>query len=138
LILLIEDNQADAALVREALEEHDVKGELLLITDGDKAIRYIDAMERQQAGCPDLVILDLNLPKRSGREVLQSIRRSAHWRNTTVVVLSSSDARQDQADAMDLGARRYISKPLRLEEFLRLGAVFKELLDTPGNQSVPS
>jgi len=128
LILLIEDNLADAMLVREALEEHRVEGDLLIIADGEKAIRYIQAVDIRAADCPDLMIIDLNLPKRSGREVLQAVRQSVGCRNATVVILSSSDTQQDRAESIELGANRYIRKPLLLEHFLALGAEFKALL----------
>jgi DNA-binding response OmpR family regulator len=128
-ILLIEDNLADVGLVREALVEHGVEGELLVIGDGDKAFRFVQGLDIQPANCPDLVILDLNLPKRSGREVLQAMRQSANCKDTTVVILSSSDAQQDRTDARVLGANLYLQKPSRLEEFLGLGAIFKALLE---------
>lgn len=131
---MIEDNLADAGLVREALEEHGVQGELLVISDGDWAIRFIRALETQPRECPDLVIVDLNLPKRPGREVLEVMRQSEKCRDVSVVVLSSSDAPQDQADAFRLGATKYIRKPLRLDEFLKLGATFREILESARNK----
>jgi CheY-like chemotaxis protein len=127
-ILLVEDNPADAGLVREALEEHNVEGELIVLNDGEKAIGFIQALDAHPASCPDLVILDLNLPKKSGRVVLECMRRSPICGRAPVVILSSSDAQQDRADAARLGANRYIRKPSRLEEFLSLGAVFKATL----------
>lgn len=132
--MLVEDNPADAGLVREALEEHGVEGELLLISDGDRAIRFIQALENRPVNCPDLVIVDLNLPKRPGRDVLEAMRKSPKCGDVTVVVLSSSDAPQDRADAFRLGATRYIRKPLRLDEFLRLGATFREMLESAQNK----
>jgi DNA-binding response OmpR family regulator len=72
--------------------------------------------------------LDLNIPKKPGREVLEWLRRSVRGRCVPVVILSSSDAQQDRADVAHLGADRYIRKPSDLEEFLSLGAVFKEML----------
>jgi two-component system, chemotaxis family, response regulator Rcp1 len=128
-ILLVEDNSADVGLVREALEEHGVDCELLVIGDGDKAIRFIQALDTEPAVCPDLFIVDLNLPKRPGRDVLQSMRQNAKCKGATVVILSSSDALRDRTEALELGASRYIRKPLRLEEFLALGAVFKQMLE---------
>jgi DNA-binding response OmpR family regulator len=122
-------------LVREALEEHCVDCELLVIGDGDKAIRFIEALDAEPAVCPDLFIIDLNLPKRSGREVIQSTRQSAKCKSATVVILSSSDALRDRTEALELGASRYIRKPLRLEEFLGLGAIFKEMLEASRNKS---
>ena len=123
----MEDNPADVALVREALEEHGVEGELLVITDGASAISYV---QKPGVCCPDLVILDLNLPKRSGREVLQAIREDVAFRETSVVILSSSGAQEDLADSLAGGARKYIRKPLRLEEFLGLGAIFRQMLES--------
>jgi two-component system, chemotaxis family, response regulator Rcp1 len=134
-ILLVEDNSADVGLVREALEEHGVDCELLVIGDGDKAIRFIQALDTEPAVCPDLFIVDLNLPKRPGRDVLQSMRQNAKCKGATVVILSSSDALRDRTEALELGASRYIRKPLRLEEFLALGAVFKQMLEASRNKS---
>lgn len=133
-IVLIEDNPADTGIVRAALDEHGVDCELVVLSDGEKAVRYIQPFDTRPRACPDLLIVDLNLPKRSGREVLQSVRLSVKCRTAPVVVLSSSDAQQDKEDSARLGANRYIHKPLHLEEFLRLGAVFKAILeagDTP-------
>jgi CheY-like chemotaxis protein len=127
-ILLVEDNPADAGLVRKALEEHGVKGQIILLADGEMATQFIQCLDAQQVACPDLVILDLNIPKKPGREVLEYLRRSMRCRHVPIVILSSSDAQQDRADAARLGADRYIRKPSHLEEFLSLGAVFKETL----------
>lgn len=131
MILLVEDNPGDAGLVRRALEEHDVDGELMILSDGEQAIQFIHALDAQPIDCPNLVILDLNLPKKSGREVLESMRSSQRCSQIPVVILSSSDAKQDKADADRLGASRYIRKPSRLEEFLSLGAIFKKALVPP-------
>lgn len=130
-ILLVEDNQADAGLVREALEEYSVPGELLVIPDGDKAIRFVRALDEHSAKCPDLVIVDLNLPRQPGSEVLKAMRQSPVCRNATVIILSSSDAQTDVTAAFNLGATKYIRKPLRLDDFLKLGAVFKSILEAP-------
>lgn len=126
-ILLIEDSQADAGLVREALLHHSVEGELLVIRDGDAAIRYVENIESTER-CPDLVIVDLNLPKRPGREVLERMRQHPCFRHATVAIFSSSNAEQDRALAFGFRVSRYIRKPLRLDDFLNLGAVFKALL----------
>ena len=131
-ILLAEDNPADAALVRKALEEHGVEGELLVIDDGEMAIEFIQALDADlSAACPGLAIIDLNLPKKPGREVLERMRLSQRCRHIPVMILSSSDAERDRADAARLGATRYIRKPSRLEEFLSLGAIFKAALSMP-------
>ena len=100
-----------------------------MIGDGDKAIRFIQSLDCRPDDCPDLVIIDLNLPKRPGREVLKDMRQSPTWKHAKIVVLSSSDVPEDRADALQLGASQYIRKPLRLKEFLSLGAVFKAILE---------
>jgi len=127
-IFLVEDNPADAGLLRKSLEQHDFEGELVIATDGESAIQFIDLMDSQQVECPHLVIIDLNLPKRSGREVLVRMRRSARCGKVPIVILSSSDVQQDKADAARLGATQYLRKPSRLDEFLDLGRIFKDIL----------
>lgn len=127
-ILVVEDNPADVGLVREALEEHGVEGQLLVVADGHEAMRVIDNIESGQVSCPDLFIVDLNLPKEPGREVLKRLRLSEKCRHAPVVILSSSDAQRDRDDAEGLGVSRYIRKPFRLEEFISLGGVFKAML----------
>jgi chemotaxis family two-component system response regulator Rcp1 len=128
VILLVEDNPADVGLVRKALEEHEVGGELLVAADGEIAIQFIEGLDAQPAARPDLIIIDLSLPKRSGLEVLERLRRSAHCGQVSAVILSSSNTQQDQSDTARLGASRYISKPSRLEDFLGLGGIFKAML----------
>jgi CheY-like chemotaxis protein len=127
-ILLVEDNPADANLVREALEEHQVECELLLITNGEKAIEFIQQVESGQDPPPDLVILDLNLPMKPGSRVLQQFRASSRCPRVPIVVLSSSDSYKDRQQARRLGASRYCKKPTRLMEFLSLGGIFKQML----------
>jgi len=127
-ILVVEDNRADANLIREALEEYQVQAELVMVSDGEVAINLIHEIDVSAEPCPQLIILDLNLPKRSGAEILQAVRRSEICRNAQVVILSSSDAQQDRAQAEILGANRYIKKPSRLEDFICLGGVFRDML----------
>jgi DNA-binding response OmpR family regulator len=129
-ILLVEDNPADSMLVRKALEEHEFSGELTVVADGETAIHLIQSLDQEsRADCPDLVIIDLSLPRKSGHEVLKAMRRCEKCRHTPVVILSSSDAVQDKADAARLGASRYFRKPSQLEDFLGLGATFKEIIE---------
>jgi CheY-like chemotaxis protein len=124
----VEDNAADAGLVREALEEYEIEGEVVVLTDGEEAIQFIQGLESQPANCPNLFIVDLSLPKKPGREVLECIRLSKKCRQAPVVILTSSDAQEDKDDAMRLGIGRYIRKPSHLEEFISLGAIFKAML----------
>jgi DNA-binding response OmpR family regulator len=125
---LIEDNPADVLLVREALEENGVRCELINITNGELAAEFIQAFDADESCGPDLVILDLNLPRKSGLYVLECIRASHKCNHVPVVILSSSDSQKDKSDAATLGASRYIRKPSRLADFLQLGSVFKEML----------
>jgi CheY-like chemotaxis protein len=130
-IVLVEDNPADIRLVRTALEQHGVAGELVVFRDGEKAIQFIDDIEAGSGRCPDMMIVDLNLPKRPGHEVLQCRDRSGKLRNVPVVVLSSSGAAQDRDQAARLGATLYLRKPSRLDEFLGIGATFRQILGLP-------
>lgn len=125
----MEDNRADVELVREALLEHEVEGELMVVTNGESAIEFIRSLDAQRAECPGLIILDLNLPKRHGLEVLEFVRQSASCHRAQVVILSSSDSLQDRSEATRLGASGYLRKPSRLQEFMSLGAVFKAMLE---------
>jgi CheY-like chemotaxis protein len=129
-ILLVEDSLADVGIVREALEEHGVEGEVTVLIDGEMAIQFVQDIDSQLLTCPHLIIVDLNLPKKPGREVLEYIRRSTICRETPVVILTSSDAHQDKQDAKRLGVSRYLRKPSRLSDFISLGAVFKAILES--------
>ena len=117
-------------MVRLALEEHGVEGELVVIADGEKAIEFIQSLDDGKAPCPHLAILELNLPKKPGRAVLERMRLSEHCQHIPVIILSSSDAERDKAEAAHFGASRYIRKPSKLDDFLRLGAIFKAALSS--------
>ena len=127
-IVLVEDNPGDVALVREALYEHEIRSELTVLFDGERAFELFDRLDRERMRCPDLVLLDLKLPKRDGHEVLEHMRASVQCAHVPVVVVTSSNAREDRDKAAKLGATRYIRKPHRLDEFIQLGAIFKEIL----------
>jgi DNA-binding response OmpR family regulator len=114
--------------VRAAIAEHGVNCELSVIPDGAKAIAYLDEIDSSSSRCPDLVVLDLNLPLRTGLEVLQRIRGTGSCSQMPVVILSSSEAHRDKMAALTLGANRYISKPYDLEEFLKIGSTLKDML----------
>jgi len=101
--------------------------------DGEKAIEFIEQIEYGAGTCPDMLIVDLNLPRRPGRDVLQSRDCCGKLRNVPVVVLSSSDATQDRDNSLSLGANLYLRKPSRLDDFLRIGAALREILRLPPN-----
>lgn len=129
-ILIVEDNSGDAALLRQSLREHGVKMDIVFLTDGERAMQLIDEVDSGIRPCPSLVVLDLNLPRRTGAEVLRKIRASASCRTVPVAICSSSDAAKDREEAAQLGANRYIRKPSNVEEFLRIGAALKSLLES--------
>jgi CheY-like chemotaxis protein len=129
-ILLIEDNPGDVLLVREALKEHEVTTPLFVITDGEKAVEFIEKLGKDGDGpCPALVLLDLNLPKRTGHDVLSRMREMKRCEHTPVVILSSSDAPADRRAAAAFNISRYIRKPSTLDEFMMIGAVIRQLLE---------
>jgi len=134
VILLAEDNPADVYLIREALKEHGVDCAIQTATDGRDVLALIDSND--PGWHPDLIILDLNLPRHDGIELLRKLRSTAGLDNVPVVVLTSSDSPRDRATATELGATRYLSKPSNLEHFLELGAIFKKLLMHEGQTTV--
>ncbi len=133
LILLVEDNAGDVYLFRRALQSAQVKCELMVMPDGAEAMCFVRG-EGKYAGSamPDLVVLDLNLPKKSGLEVLTAIRESGDFASVPVAILSSSASQQDVARTRQLGANWHITKPAELDEFLRIGEVFRGMLGSHG------
>jgi DNA-binding response OmpR family regulator len=126
---MVEDNAGDVLLFREALSENKLDCDLEVIEDGEKAIEHIGLLERTGSALPSLVILDLNVPKRSGREILARLRSTPAWAATPIVILSSSEAPDDRQYAAAMGASLYIRKPLDLEEFLAIGGVIRRMLE---------
>lgn len=118
-ILLVEDNPGDVRLTREALTESKLNIELHVVRDGEEAMAFLrreGAYVNSQR--PDLVLLDLNLPKLDGREVLARLRADANLRRIPVVVLTVSTAEEDVLRSYDLAANCYISKPIDLDQFV--------------------
>jgi chemotaxis family two-component system response regulator Rcp1 len=118
-ILLVEDNPGDVRLTREALKEGKVCNNLNVVDDGVKALAYLRREPPYEGSVrPDLVLLDLNLPRKDGREVLGEIKSDPSLRSLPVVVLTSSGAEQDILKAYDLHANCYVSKPVDLDQFI--------------------
>ena len=134
VILLIEDSSADVYLVRESLTKHLKEFELQVVNDGEKAFKLIEAADLDTSmPCPSLMLLDLNLPKRSGQEILQRLRQSPRCGHVPVVILTSSDSPADRAETAKLGATAYFRKPPDLEEFMQIGMVVERVLDRQKN-----
>jgi len=123
--LLAEDNPGDVRLFCEALESRAVPFELTVATDGEKAIAIVDNASPKQL---DLIVLDVNLPRHKGDEVLRHIRSEPSLSKVPVIVLTSSAAPADQATAFWLGADLYIRKPSDLEELLEVAKVIEDML----------
>lgn len=120
-ILLVEDNAADILLTEEVLKDSKLRLKLNVVRDGVEAITYL-RREGQYANVnkPDLILLDLNLPRKDGREVLKEIKSDDHLKSIPIVVLTTSDTDEDILRSYNLGANCYISKPLSLEEFAQI------------------
>ncbi|HEU4455698.1 MAG TPA: response regulator [Longimicrobium sp.] len=118
-VLLVEDNPGDVRLTREALREGKVRNNLNVAADGIEALAYL-RREGGYAGSvrPDLILLDLNLPRMDGREVLEVIKADPALRSIPVVVLTSSQAERDIVRAYDLRANCYVSKPVDFDQFI--------------------
>jgi two-component system, chemotaxis family, response regulator Rcp1 len=118
-ILLVEDNPADVMLIREALALFRVPFRLQTAGDGESALDLVFPHDGMR-GCPDLIILDLNLPKLSGHEVLQTIKTDERTRTVPVIVMSSSDSPGDVQRAYEFHANSYVRKPGNLDDLFRI------------------
>jgi CheY-like chemotaxis protein len=134
-ILLAEDNPADVFLIRTALEEHGVDSPLEVVADGSQVLQILNQEQTLPSAQLGLIILDLNLPRHDGIEILQRLRQTEQLSAIPVVILTSSDSPRDRIVASQLGAARYLRKPSNLDQFLNLGAVFKEVLGQSGENT---
>jgi CheY-like chemotaxis protein len=117
-VLLVEDNPADADLTRETMESGKLRMNITVVGDGEQALDYL--LKRGayvNAEPPDLILLDLNLPKVDGREVLAEMRKHPDLRAIPVAILTSSDAERDVISSYELGANCFVTKPVGLEAF---------------------
>lgn len=121
-ILLIEDNPGDVELTKEALLDSGRINNLLnVIMDGEEALDYLFKRGlHTSATTPDIILLDLNLPKVDGREILREIKQDANLNSIPVIILSSSEAASDIQETYDLHANCFVTKPVNLDEFLRV------------------
>jgi chemotaxis family two-component system response regulator Rcp1 len=120
-ILLVEDNPGDVRLTREALKEAKFRNTLQVVGDGVEALAYLRQEGQYSAAIrPHLIMLDLNLPRMDGREVLAAVKKDADLRRIPVVVLSSSQAETDIARAYELHANCYVTKPVDIDHFLQV------------------
>jgi two-component system, chemotaxis family, response regulator Rcp1 len=125
-ILLVEDNPGDVRLTKEALRDDKIRNDITVVTDGVEALAYL----RKEAGYetairPDMILLDLNLPRKSGLEVLREIKADENLRRIPVVILSTSQAERDIVQSYDLHANAYVSKPVDLDQFISVVRVIE-------------
>jgi len=125
-ILLAEDNPSDVLLVRHVLQEHDIPNELHVISDGAEAISALTLLGRPNGiPRPDLLLLDMNLPKVDGPQFLSEFRRHPLCSGVPVIVFSSSDQARDRSRVQAFDVAHYFKKPASYDEFLELGALVK-------------
>jgi CheY-like chemotaxis protein len=128
-VLIAEDNPADVYLLREAMNQQGEKVELVVVSDGEEALDFIERRGRfSNEPRPDLFVLDLNLPKMDGSDVLRRIREKEDYATVPVVVLTSSDSPKDRSIISSLGAESFLTKPSDLDQFLSLGAVLLDFI----------
>jgi len=120
-ILLVEDNEGDVILTLEAFKEGNLHNRITVVRDGDEAIRYLTQSD-QFAGAelPDIILLDINLPKVDGKEVLHFIKTDENLKSIPVVILTTSSSERDIRDAYLAHANCYITKPVELDKFLQI------------------
>jgi chemotaxis family two-component system response regulator Rcp1 len=120
-ILMVEDNPGDVRLTLEALKEGKVRNNLHTVADGEEAMKFLRRQDTYaKAPRPDLILLDLNLPKKNGREVLAEIKDDPDLKRIPVVILTVSEAEQDIIKSYNLHANCYITKPVNLEQFIQV------------------
>jgi DNA-binding response OmpR family regulator len=128
-VLIVEDSLADVTLIRMAMKKAGISAVIQVVDDGEEAVRLFEKADLDSTvPCPDLVILDLNLPRFKGSEVLRRLRASARCANVPVLVVTSSDSSDDREQMNKLGANGYFRKPSELSEFMKLGQVARGLL----------
>lgn len=119
-ILLVEDNEGDILLTTEALEECVIVNELSVARDGNEALHFLMTQSKLKThGLPDLIFLDINLPKKNGHEVLQSVKNHPELKHIPIIILSTSSSELDILKAYQEHASCYIIKPAEVEEFLQ-------------------
>jgi two-component system, chemotaxis family, response regulator Rcp1 len=129
-ILVIEDNRSDVFLLDRALKKQDFRFELVHLLDGGEALAFIRRQGAYAtAATPNLILMDLNLSKYSGEDILREIRAAKHLDGVPVCAWSSSQSRRDQSVLMSMGVARFITKPSGLNQFMEIGKTLRDLLE---------
>jgi CheY-like chemotaxis protein len=120
-VLLVEDDEGDVLMTREALHEGKVLNRLAVVNDGVEAINYLRGLPGHEGVArPDLILLDLNLPRRDGRQVLEEVKADPDLRRIPIVVLTTSEAEEDVLRSYDLHANAYVTKPVDFDRFVEV------------------
>ena len=129
-ILLAEVNLGDILLIKHALEQHHVQHELHVVKDGAEALDFVTRIGQPgNPPCPDLILLDMNLPKVDGPQILSEFRKHSECVQTPVIIVSSSDMPKDRARMAEFGIACYFRKPSDLDAFMKLGAVVRQVME---------
>ncbi len=130
VILLAEDDRGDQELTRRALEEGKIRNDLRIVEDGEEALAYLHRRGKYKDPAtsprPDLLLLDLNLPRVDGREVLERVRADSKLRRMAVVVLTTSRQEEDILRSYELGCNSFITKPVGMDQFIRVIQALEE------------
>jgi CheY-like chemotaxis protein len=128
-ILVIEDNASDVFMLGRALQKQDLRYELVHLPTGADALAFVRRQGiHAEAAIPDLILVDLNLSKYTGEEILREIRSAGHLAGIPVCVWSSSRSRRDEALLKEIGISQFINKPAGLDQFMEIGKIIKDLL----------
>jgi len=119
-LLLVEDSVPDARLITEVFRAENIEVDITVMRDGEEAMSYLQSQASENARIPDLIILDLNLPNKDGREVLAEIKNDSILKSIPIIVLTTSDAEEDITHCYKLQASCYIKKPIDLNQFVRM------------------
>jgi CheY-like chemotaxis protein len=119
-ILMAEDDPDDRLLVKDALERAHIPNRLFFVEDGEELMDYLLGGEKEETPRPDLILLDLNMPRKDGREALREIKRSPDLRQIPIVVLTTSREEEDITHSYEMGAGSYIVKPVGFESLVRV------------------
>ena len=146
VILLVDDDPGDQELTRRALEEDVLRVDLRIVSDGEEALEYLHRRgpfaAAGAAPQPDLILLDLNMPKLNGREVLQALKKSPDLCRIPVVILTTSQQEADILSTYNLGCNSYVQKPVDLERFVKvvreLGNYWFEVVTLPRSTALPA
>lgn len=124
VILLVEDDPGDQELTRRALKEGKIKNDLRIVENGQLAIDYLfrqgDYKEPESSPTPDLILLDLNMPKMGGKEVLERLQKHPRFNQMVIIILTTSDQETDIVKSYSLGVKSYITKPVKFSKFVEI------------------